>query len=858
MAVRLFSGIVLLSLSTLIYAPPIPDFIPEAGIVAEKQGEWEKAISIYLESLLANNRNITLWLRVAALEYKLKNYTLALNAYHHALQLEPNQPLIHKRISEIYAEINQPQEALQEINKAIALTPDNSDYYLAKAQLANWIHDEQTALESYQNALMLKKIAHTNEDPVELLMQIARLQNQLHNYPAAIEHYKQIIRLKPSAAIYQALSQNYAAANMPAQALTAINAALQIEPDNIEFLQAKAMLATWLKNSALAMETYQQILKLLPDAQKIQAIINNIVNSSEKSSNTIAQDKGTVYPLQAQKSPPLPTAKFTQQATTTHNYLQMANSIKQAIKQHPHNAVLYKKLSETYAVGQQPQQALNAINQALAIMPNNINYLRSRAKLAAWANDKIQMQNSYERILQLKPLDEDALLNLAFSYAWQGKTDKALAAYRYFLNNYPQNAAGWIQYGEALSWIESYKHSLNALERYRQLGGEQNKYLRVKARVLSVMGRYQSAQLINNLLLQKNPNDPYLLSTQATLLNRALQTKKSVATLKLLEQTHPDYFQLEGLKKVLLTPLRSTINLGANYTSASDTTRIMQIPTLVGQYFITPATSLLVQGLYERAIAASYSELNTIDGNNSIFDESMMLGLTTQIPAIANFKGLAGALKIQGKNTHFIYNLLANTNIGETTQLTIENSYNLYRPYLIPQSPRLISLQIMEQRIGGTVQWQPFIQNYLNVQFSHSTLSDDNAYWHLNLWPKKRIYSSQKWQITMGINGDSWNYQKRAINKGYYAPLHFQSYQGTVDAYYAISENIGYSISGGFGIQKDETFPHYFYGEDLATQLYWGIFTDWELKINAAYTLRMNPDGSYRCWTSGIILTRRF
>ena len=216
-----------------------------------------------------------------------------------------------------------------------------------------------------------------------------------------------------------------------------------------------------------------------------------------------------------------------------------------------------------------------------------------------------------------------------------------------------------------------------------------------------------------------------------------------------------------------------------------------------------------------------------------------------------------GGLKIQNKNNHGIYDVSLNTNLGEKAQITLENLHDLYRPYLVPQSPKLISLQIMETRIGGYLQWQPFVQKYLNVAMSYSDLSDNNNYLHFNVWPKARVYGSEHWLVSLGVDGDFWRYGRRATD-GYYSPLHFDGYEGTVELYYSQSETVGYSVSGGFGMQKDETFPHYFYEEDLAAQMFWGIFTDWELQAKGGYTLRLNPTGNYHCWSVGLILTRRF
>ncbi len=836
-------GTILFLFSTLILA----NDLPEEGLQAEKNGDLQKAISIYTDFLLTDRGNTLAWLKIAHLEYQLKNYSLTISAYQHAIENDPTNPSIYGQLAQLYAELNQPANALQTIKKAVALQPGNPEYLLHQAQYANWCKDPITALASYQQLVILKK--KQNADFSDLLSQIAQLQNQLHHYEEATSTLQELAKLKPSAKVFLALSKNYSAAKKPDQALKAIDQALILEPNNIELLQTKAMLANWLNNQELALATYQKLSKILGTGQKNQVIVETIKKSLK------------ALPSPATKQVALSSfdqliAEANNQAFA-HHYNKAEAAMRKAIKLKPQDPTLYRKLSIIYASANQAPQALTAINQALALSPQNIEYLRARAHFAAWVDDKAQMADSYLRILKLHPNDQDALLNIAFTYAWQGQTDKAIAAYKYYLSHYPDDPRGWVQYSEPLSWVESYKPSLRALEKYRQLHGDYQKYEQIKARVLALAGYYQSANTLNKPLLAKKPEDPFLLSTQTTIYSKNLQVKKEIATLHHLHQLHPDYFELKGLDDVLLTPLRTNINLGSNYTWASDTNRVEQIPTVTGQYFLTPATSLLVQGFYERATAAPDSAFTTINGKTSIFDENLMLGFGTQIPSIANFRAVLGDLKIQGKNNHVIYDALLNGNLTQKLQAVVEGSYNLYRPYLVPQSPRLISLQIMENRIGGALQWQPIIQNYLNLLVSHSDLSDTNAYWHINAWPKMRIFGSEKLQLRAGLNNDFWDYKKRLQN-GYYSPLHFQSYEGTLEAYYALSHNLGCSLSGGFGMQKDETFPHLYYEEDLAGQLFIGIFTDWELRINGGYTLRLNPQGSYRSWGSGIILTRRF
>ena len=821
--------------------------IPGEGLEAEGNKDWQKAISIYLADLSKNPDQVALWLRIATIEHQLKNYTLSIDAYQHAITLQPNNPALHKIFSEVYAELNQPTEALSEISIAVKLKPKDLIYLTAKAKIANWNQQLEIALATQQEILNLSKTTNTASNPVDVYTKIGVLQNQLHHYPEAISAYNQAIQLNPNSAIlYNQLSQIYSTQKDPKNALLTLNKALSLEPNNLNFLNAKAHVATWLSDYTLATETYQEMLRISPGnptAQKGMALALHLINISK--TNPILK---TLSPLEQ-------LLNEANNEALSHHYFLAAKSMRQAILLQPKDPVLYKKLAEIYATAKQPQLALSAINKAIKLAPSSITYLRSKATLAAWANDKPETLDTYQRILTLKPYDADAMLNVAHTLAWMGHTDASIHAYRQLLHHYPKMAEGWIQYADILSWPGNFIAAFDAIAHYRQLKGETTAYLKTKARVLALDGRFKSARAINEPLLLSKPNDPYLLATEVTALTNALQIKNALTYLQKLNKINPNDPLVRGLNDITLTPIRTRFNLEADSTGASDTTRIQDYPVSV-QYFLTPATSLLFQGLYERATASPSSSLRPINSTGSIADESVRVGFTTQIQSL-NLKALAGGLKIQQGGNHAIYDALLNTNLDEKSQLTLETSRDLFRPYLVPQTPKLISLQIMESRFGGFLQWQPFVEKYLNVVLSYSDLTNNNNYLHANVWPKARILASEHWLVTLGVDTDIWQFRRRATD-GYYSPLHFYGYEGTLELYYSQSENMGYGFSGGWGMQKDEAFPHYFYEEDLAAQVFWGIFTDWELQLKAGYTLRENPTGNYHCWTSGIVLTRRF
>ena len=533
-------------------------FLPQA--FAAIPSNYDQEIALYLDLILKDPSKVELWENLARLEYQAQNYTLAIDAFCHAINLTPNNASLYKSISEIYGELNEPNNALIYLNKALLLKPNDPDYLLTRANIANWNKSFKIALDSYQRLLYLSNDKSKKITTLEILTQIGSLQSQLHLYPEAIKTYQEAIRINPNNALfYRLLSQNLAAINDPKQALKMINHALELDPINFEYIYSKETLSQWV--------------------DRIQHEERSIITGK----SYIAPRPLSVFEQYL--------ATANQEASLKH-YHNAAPAMQQAIRLKPRDSLLYKKISEIYAMEQQPKLALSAINQAVKLEPRNIAYLRTRGELAGWAMDKAQLQDSYERILKLKPYEEDAMLQLAHAFAWQGQTDKAISAYVALLKLYPNNAEGWIEYAETLSWTGNYVGTLSALENYKHLKGETKVYCQTKARALALTGYFNSACAINEPLLKSYPNDPYILSTEITALIESFHLAKAIKVLEKLDNILIKENQVNALKKNTLVPLKSNVNLEVDYASASDTTRILDVP-VYGQYFFNPTTSLL-------------------------------------------------------------------------------------------------------------------------------------------------------------------------------------------------------------------------------------------------------------------------
>jgi Tfp pilus assembly protein PilF len=81
---------------------------------------------------------------------------------------------------------------------------------------------------------------------------------------AKIRTLRDAVAANPNAPLLQQLSQAYAMANQPEAALSAIEGALALQPDNPEYLRARAILATWAAHYDRARDSYRHLARVQP------------------------------------------------------------------------------------------------------------------------------------------------------------------------------------------------------------------------------------------------------------------------------------------------------------------------------------------------------------------------------------------------------------------------------------------------------------------------------------------------------------------------------------------------------------------------------------------------------------------
>lgn len=117
------------------------------------------------------------------------------------------------------------------------------------------------AVEIYKQALA------ANPAQAHLWERIADIRATRLNTPErAAEALREAVKYAPGdARLQHKLSQAYAAAQQDANALAAIERALELDPKNAAYLRARADIATWRGDHAIALDSHRRILAIAPD-----------------------------------------------------------------------------------------------------------------------------------------------------------------------------------------------------------------------------------------------------------------------------------------------------------------------------------------------------------------------------------------------------------------------------------------------------------------------------------------------------------------------------------------------------------------------------------------------------------------
>ena len=108
--------------------------------------------SEYTNPAVSDETDPAYWLDLGGLFATYGNYTAAVEAYHKALELNPNFHEAYFGLGLAYMEMKNLDQALDQINKAITLSPQIANYYYGRARVRLLAGQSGKADEDFQKA----------------------------------------------------------------------------------------------------------------------------------------------------------------------------------------------------------------------------------------------------------------------------------------------------------------------------------------------------------------------------------------------------------------------------------------------------------------------------------------------------------------------------------------------------------------------------------------------------------------------------------------------------------------------------------------------------------------------------------
>ena len=235
--------------------------VPGAGLVAEGDRRWDAAVAIYRDVLDRESHRADLWIRIADIEATRGRLPAVVDALERAAQITFSDPTVFARLSQAYSAAEQPRAAVEAIEGALALAPDNEQYLEARGELATWSGQYDRAQESYRRlrqlrpsdtavALHLARVSawsgDTNEactmyreylaehpDDGAVWIELARAETWRGNYAAALDALEKYEALYGNTAEYRAeLASILARAGRPTSAINLVEPLIQEDPES--------------------------------------------------------------------------------------------------------------------------------------------------------------------------------------------------------------------------------------------------------------------------------------------------------------------------------------------------------------------------------------------------------------------------------------------------------------------------------------------------------------------------------------------------------------------------------------------------------------------------------------------------
>ncbi|MBS0153308.1 MAG: tetratricopeptide repeat protein [Nitrospira sp.] len=365
-----------------------------------QQGDYSKARVELRNVLQIDPKDVEAYLLYAQVEEKERNWRNAFAAYQQVVELSPNHERALVKLAKYYLEIRAVEQAGQITDRLLAT---NSDHVQAQAI----------------------KIA------------IVALSG---NLKGAVGQAEQLVSRAPMEIdAVLLISSIYASTQRPAEALPYLRQVLQVNPTNLELLDALATISMKQGHTEDAESTLKQIVKLEPTILSHRLRLASFYDQQQQYEKAQAIMQETV---QANPEDERRRVALAEYVSRRRGYESAEAVLQQAKKELPHAGKLWFALGHLYETKGKSEKAREVYHELQTKFSGKPEALEAQVKLAGmdWVAGKTEeAEQQVEAVLKENPRSMEALMLRGRIALQRGKGPDAVADFRSVVKDQPES-----------------------------------------------------------------------------------------------------------------------------------------------------------------------------------------------------------------------------------------------------------------------------------------------------------------------------------------------------------------------------------------------------------------------------------
>lgn len=443
-----------------------------------------------------------------------------------------------------------------------------------------------------------------------------------------------------------------------------------------------------------------------------------------------------------------------------------------------------------------------------------------------------------------QPLDVQAR-----ALMWTGHAGQATDVMRDYVAHHPDDQAAVLDLARYLTWAGDFAAAKRLLDAHPEATASPEGQV-VLAGVLAWGGSVRSALQVNAAPLAADPDGLLPNYTEAIALRQTARPREALPYVEAVKRAKPDSKDALDLERAVRIHTDSFVALDYQHGSDSDDL-VRSQPTLRGELAQGEALRWIFdlgRWAYRAPLTSPFA---SITGERSVAESRGTVGMRYAPSLYTELTAAVGDSSLDGHDVA-LWRLGLNQSVSDTFRFDLQADRDR-----VAASPRSISLGLTRTGFAGHAQWRPDFNWTGDLWVRRDDLSDDNTSVDWNVALRRAVVRRPGLMLDLGAAGEHLSYDRNP-GDGYYAPNDYRRYALTASLYVGFGEDAGLSVQAGVGRQRDETFTSWRRANDISASLIVGIFSPWQLSVNAGYSQRILNTGAYEGHTWGVTLTRRF